>query len=64
MADVDTHWADQFFELLPLKPPGEAGPALIQDFEPADQEAVDEVGREARTAKEMDSFWSAINWED
>ena len=55
---------DHYFELLPLKPPGEAGPALIRDFEHADREAVDEVGRKARTPKELHCFQYAVEWED
>lgn len=55
---------DQHFELLPLKPPGEEGRALIRDFEPAGQAAVDAVGREASTGKEKDSFRCAVEWED
>ena len=51
-------------ELLPLKPPGESGRGLIQDFEPADWAAAEAVGRAARTAKEHDSFLCAIKWED
>ena len=57
-------WVDPYFELLPLKPPGEPGKALIQHFEPADQSAADEVGREAKNEKEIDSFQCAMNWED
>ena len=55
---------DLYFELLPLKPPGEAGRALRSDFEVADQAAVDRVGREAATEKERDCFRSAVEWED
>ena len=55
---------DLYFELLPLKPPGEAGRALRSDFEVAHQAAVDRVGREAATEKERDCFRSAVEWED
>lgn len=56
--------ADQRFEVLPLKPPGSFGRALIQDFEPADQAAVDAVGRAAWTEKERHSFRCAVDRED
>ena len=56
--------AGQRFELLPLKPPGHTGVALIQDFEPADQAAVDAVGKAAWTEKEIHSFRCAMEWED
>ena len=36
----------------------------MQHFEPADQAAADEVGREARNEKEIDSFRCAMDWED
>ena len=55
---------DLYYEVLPLKPPGEAGRALKCDFEEANHAAVDEVGRQARTEKEIDSFRCAVEWED
>ena len=56
--------ADDYFELLPLKPPGESAGALRRDFEPAEQADVDAVGRAAYTEKEKHSFRCAMEWED
>ena len=54
---------DQYFHILPLKPPGEVGRELRSSFEAADQDAVDEVGREARTEEEKAIFRVAVEWE-
>lgn len=50
--------------MLPLRPPGEAGIVKIRDFEPSDRAAAEEVGREARGDKELDSYQYAMEWED
>ena len=55
---------DQYFHILPLKPPGNVGRALRSNFEAADQDAVDEVGKEATTEKEKAIFRTAVEWED
>lgn len=56
--------AGQHYELLPLKPPGEAGWVLRSFLEAADQAAVDKVGEEAGTEEERDVFRRAVEWED
>ena len=58
------NWADEQFEVLPLKPPGEPGIVRIRDFEPADLAAAEEVGRELRNDKEVDSYRCAMEWTD
>ena len=55
---------DDQFEVLPLKPPGEPGLVRNRDFEPADLAAAEEVGRELRNDKELDSYRCAMEWKD
>lgn len=55
---------DESFRLLPLKPPGEPGYALIKHFETADLMAALQVGKEASNEKEVDSYRCAMGWED
>ena len=62
-ADADVT-ADKYFELLPLKPPGEAGQAPRENFESADLAAAEAVGEDAKTGKEKDSYHYAMGWKD
>ena len=49
-----------YYEVMPLKPPGEMLHVLESVLEAADQEAVDQVGREAVTKEEKDAFRRAV----
>ena len=51
-------------ELVPLKPPGDPGRAPSRFFKEADQEAVNEIGRRARTEEEKATFLRAVEWDD
>ena len=62
---VGDRWrGDVDFQLLPLKPLGEAGRVRRDGFEGVEDEAVEEVGRSARTEEEKQAFRRAVEWED
>ncbi len=55
---------DRHYELLPLKPPAEIGPVNEIIMEGVSPVKVDNVGKEAKTQQEMDTFRRALEWED